>query len=80
MTTALCPTGLANVEEIAAVEGIDGIFVGPADLGLRIGHAQTSETLATAIQKVAPFPPSTAPPAVPDSSLKRWPMLIAPRA
>jgi 4-hydroxy-2-oxoheptanedioate aldolase len=28
-----------RVEEIAAVEGVDGIFVGPADLAASIGHA-----------------------------------------
>lgn len=29
--------GLANVEEIAAVEGVDVIFIGPADLSVSIG-------------------------------------------
>jgi len=29
--------GLEAVEEIAAVEGVDGLFVGPADLGLDLG-------------------------------------------
>jgi 4-hydroxy-2-oxoheptanedioate aldolase len=29
--------GLAAVEEIAAVEGLNGLFVGPADLGLALG-------------------------------------------
>ena len=29
--------GLRNVEEIAATEGVDGLFVGPADLGLSLG-------------------------------------------
>jgi 4-hydroxy-2-oxoheptanedioate aldolase len=32
-------TGLANAEEIASVPGVDGIFVGPADLALTMGHA-----------------------------------------
>lgn len=32
-------TALANIEEIAAVEGIDGIFIGPADLSASLGHA-----------------------------------------
>lgn len=31
-------TALAEIEEIAAVEGIDGVFVGPADLGANMGH------------------------------------------
>ncbi len=29
---------LDNIEEIAAVEGIDGMFVGPADLAASLGH------------------------------------------
>jgi len=31
-------TGLENLEAIAAVEGIDGMFVGPADLSASVGH------------------------------------------
>ncbi|CAN5494164.1 2-dehydro-3-deoxyglucarate aldolase [soil metagenome] len=31
-------TGLASVDEIAAVEGVDGIFVGPSDLAAGLGH------------------------------------------
>jgi 4-hydroxy-2-oxoheptanedioate aldolase len=30
---------LARIEEIAAVEGVDGIFIGPADLAASMGHA-----------------------------------------
>jgi 4-hydroxy-2-oxoheptanedioate aldolase len=30
--------GLARIEEIAAVDGVDGIFVGPADLAAALGH------------------------------------------
>ena len=33
------PDGLANVEEIAKVEGLDGVYVGPSDLALAIGAA-----------------------------------------
>lgn len=29
---------LANLEAIAAVEGVDGVFIGPADLGASLGH------------------------------------------
>lgn len=29
---------LDNIEEIAAVEGIDGIFIGPADLAMSLGY------------------------------------------
>jgi 2-dehydro-3-deoxyglucarate aldolase len=30
--------GMANLEEIAAVEGVDGLFVGPSDLAASMGH------------------------------------------
>jgi 4-hydroxy-2-oxoheptanedioate aldolase len=30
--------GLENLERIAAVEGIDGVFVGPGDLSAALGH------------------------------------------
>ncbi|MFT7392092.1 MAG: 4-hydroxy-2-oxoheptanedioate aldolase [Paracoccaceae bacterium] len=29
---------LDNIEAIAAVDGVDGIFIGPADLGASVGH------------------------------------------
>ncbi|MCE3028090.1 4-hydroxy-2-oxoheptanedioate aldolase [Salinicola sp. DM10] len=31
-------TGLENLDEIAAVEGVDGVFIGPADLSASLGH------------------------------------------
>lgn len=38
---------LANAGEILAVDGIDGCFVGPADLGISLGHSpDTLPTLA----------------------------------
>ncbi|WP_050920657.1 4-hydroxy-2-oxoheptanedioate aldolase [Deinococcus gobiensis] len=30
--------GLANLDEIAAVQGVDGLFIGPADLSASLGH------------------------------------------
>jgi 2-keto-3-deoxy-L-rhamnonate aldolase RhmA len=42
-----------NVDAIASVPGIDGLFVGPGDLGLRLQHAETSLTLDEAINRVA---------------------------
>jgi 4-hydroxy-2-oxoheptanedioate aldolase len=30
--------GLANLEEIARVEGVDGVFIGPGDLAADMGH------------------------------------------
>ena len=35
--------GLANVEEICAVEGLDGIYVGPYDLRLALGGAYPTD-------------------------------------
>ncbi len=31
--------GLDNLEKIAAVDGVDGVFIGPADLAAALGHA-----------------------------------------
>lgn len=31
-------TALQNIEEIAAVPGVDGLFIGPADLAASLGH------------------------------------------
>lgn len=31
--------GLENLERIAAVEGVDGVFIGPGDLSAALGHA-----------------------------------------
>lgn len=31
-------TGLENIEAIAAVEGVDGLFIGPADMAASMGH------------------------------------------
>ncbi|MCG8477735.1 MAG: aldolase/citrate lyase family protein [Spirochaetales bacterium] len=47
--------GVAAVEEIAAVEGIDALLVGPNDLALSLGVAGDlmGETLHTAIGRVA---------------------------
>jgi len=53
------PTAVANVEEIASIPGIDGLFVGPADLGLRIGVGvsagalKVNLTLNQSIERVA---------------------------
>lgn len=51
------PDGVRNVESIAAVEGIDMIFVGPGDLGLRLRQSgemsldQAWQTVADACKK-----------------------------
>ena len=43
--------GLANARDIAAVPGVDGIFVGPADLGLTMGHAPGSTVLPAEVDR-----------------------------
>lgn len=42
---------LDNIEEIAAVDGVDGIFIGPSDLAADLGHLGNSghETVKSAI-------------------------------
>ena len=49
------PEALANVEEIAAVPGVDALFVGPGDLGLRLNQSSsgTEISLDEAIAQVA---------------------------
>jgi 4-hydroxy-2-oxoheptanedioate aldolase len=32
------PLGLKNLDSIAAVEGVDGVFIGPGDLSAALGH------------------------------------------
>lgn len=49
---------LRNIEEIAAVDGVDGIFIGPGDLSASLGqignpaHAQVQAQIADAIQRI----------------------------
>ncbi len=51
------PEGVRNVESIAAVKGVDMIFVGPGDLGLRLRQSgemtldEAWETVASACKK-----------------------------
>lgn len=37
---------LQNLDEILAVDGLDGVYVGPSDLGLSLGHEPTLEPKA----------------------------------
>ena len=37
------PNGLANVEAICGVPGLDGVYVGPSDLRLAVGGASTTD-------------------------------------
>jgi len=48
------PAAVANADAIAAVPGIDALFVGPTDLGLRLAATPPSDglTLADAIDRV----------------------------
>ncbi|MCW6512591.1 HpcH/HpaI aldolase family protein [Lichenifustis flavocetrariae] len=49
-----CETGVANAAEIAAVEGVDALFVGPGDLSTNMGHMGNPgvEPVQTAIASV----------------------------
>ena len=50
------PKGMANLDAIAAVDGLDGLFVGPADLSLALGLPPVpvwrEGPLADALQKI----------------------------
>lgn len=47
------PQAVANVDQIAAIEGVDGMFVGPGDLAMRIRRTETELTLEQAFETVA---------------------------
>lgn len=47
------PEAVANVDAIAATPGVDGMFVGPGDLGLRLKHETNDLTLESAFEQVA---------------------------
>ena len=49
------PDAVQNIDEIAAVSGIDCLFIGPADLGLRLsaGRSATQLSLDQAVERVA---------------------------
>lgn len=47
------PEAVANIDAIAAVQGVDALFVGPGDLGLRIRRTHTDVTIEAALQATA---------------------------
>lgn len=47
------PEAVENVEAIAAVPGVDGMFVGPGDLGLRLRTSDPGWTLEDAFTRTA---------------------------
>ncbi|MEK6259778.1 MAG: aldolase/citrate lyase family protein [Planctomycetota bacterium] len=47
------PQAVNNVDEIAGVAGVDGIFIGPGDLGLRLKLDPSNITLDAAYERVA---------------------------
>ena len=47
------PLALENLDAIASVEGVDGLFIGPGDLALRIDRLKPGFTLDEAIGKAA---------------------------
>ncbi|MCP4821279.1 MAG: HpcH/HpaI aldolase/citrate lyase family protein [Shimia sp.] len=50
--------GIENLDEILAVEGVDGVFIGPADLSADMGHPgaadspEVQEVIEAAIKKI----------------------------
>lgn len=46
------PEAVRSAEKIAAVEGVDVLFIGPADLSLRLAHDPTGLTLDEAVELV----------------------------
>lgn len=52
------PEGVANVEKLMAVEGVDGIFIGPMDLSTTMGyfgqpnHPEVQKLIRTAEEKI----------------------------
>ncbi|HTB20244.1 MAG TPA: 4-hydroxy-2-oxoheptanedioate aldolase [Bryobacteraceae bacterium] len=50
--------GLENLDAIAAVEGVDGVFIGPSDLSAALGHlgkpghADVQQAIENAIQRI----------------------------
>jgi 4-hydroxy-2-oxoheptanedioate aldolase len=47
------PQALTNLDEIAAVAGVDGIFIGPGDMGLRLKLDSSNITLESVYARVA---------------------------
>ena len=47
------PQAVENADAIAAVEGVDGLFIGPADLTLRIRHHEGDLDIDAATDRVA---------------------------
>lgn len=51
-------SALAQLDEIAAVDGVDGVFIGPADLSASMGHlgnpghAEVRQSIDTAIARI----------------------------
>jgi 4-hydroxy-2-oxoheptanedioate aldolase len=43
--------GLANVREIVAVDGVDGVFVGPSDLNISLGHSPEAPAIDEATER-----------------------------
>ena len=53
LTLAMIETqqGLDELDQILAVDGLDGVFIGPNDLSLALGHAPSSEPTEPAVVK-----------------------------
>src|SRR5208337_5039509 len=53
-----CSEAIEEIERVAAIEGVDGIFIGPADLAASLGHAgepghpKVVEAVESAIRRI----------------------------
>ncbi len=47
------PEAVENIDDIVSVEGVDGVFLGPGDMTLRLGQAGAPFTMDVARQRVA---------------------------
>ncbi|EPX86543.1 2,4-dihydroxyhept-2-enedioate aldolase [Rubellimicrobium thermophilum DSM 16684] len=48
------PEALSRIEEIAAVDGVDGLFIGPSDLATAMGERGLSDALRAAVEEAIP--------------------------
>ena len=46
-------SGVENIEEILAVDGVDGVFIGPNDLSCDMGCIGDNGPILAAIEKIA---------------------------
>jgi 4-hydroxy-2-oxoheptanedioate aldolase len=48
------PEALSRIEDIAAVDGVDGLFIGPSDLGTAMGERGLTDAVRAAVEEAIP--------------------------